>query len=355
MSGTINTYTFDFETESAVLLRSLGTTADYMMLVDVQVTAPQPPEALATVDIPGAHCGKGIDGGIANQILGHLVSFYEHYDNPEARGSNHFPMSIMINGERTPLHTIALRNTTVEENFGKPYAGLMRLFSLLHEAGHAVTANLEKEEESPRGEIAADAYAALSLLERFGEEAIPLISQISWLRALNGVHGDTLHLTSFALDKIIVDYNAGKLANLDHDKITGYAKAYAKEWTPETDTLLEARASFMPHLQAAAKLPENRLEALLDSTFLSPPNAIAQYAIGRVAMPFLTQADAQYRNKTLNLTEGKKQEYTSLIRDWAKGGLTNIFGASTAREQAATVLNMQQLRRFPGQHFNYTP
>ena len=354
MTQDIRNYTFDFEQEAGGLLRKLGAAGNHIVFVDVKVTAPKNIGEEATVDIPGALCGAGIDGGTANKILGSIINFYTDYNNPESLSSQCIPMSQEKDGKRVRLHAIALRNTTVEDDFGKEHSPLMRLTSLLHETGHVLCAELKKEDdESPIGEIAADAYMALCLLERFGKSAVPLISHVSWLRSLNCLHGDTLHLTSMALDKIVADYSAGKLPDLNADKVVGLAKTYATDWTPKSAELIEARKSFTPVLETAAGMTERRIETLLTGTFLSSPNAITDYVTAKTLMPYLVQPDATYRGSVPKLTHTEKKEFISTIRQRAKTGLSGHFGARATHEQPTAILNMLQVRRFPGQAFKY--
>ena len=353
MTEDIRNYTFDFAHEAGMMLHKLGEAGAHIMYVDVYVTAPEAGSKEATVDIPDALCGSGIRGDTANKILSSVIDLYMDYSNPDSLSPQCIPMGHK-NDKTVLFHAIALRNTTVEDDFGKEHFSLMRLSSLLHETGHVLCHGLKKEDaESPIGEIAADAYMALSFLERFGEGAIPIISHISWLRSLNSLHGDTLHLTSMALDKIIADYSEGKLSTLSTQNIVGLAETYAKDWTPKSAKLVEARKSFAPILQEALGKTERRIETLLTGTFLSSPNAIANYATAKVMMPYLVQPDATYRGNAPELTCEEKRAFISTIRQRAKTGLSGHFDTKASYEQPSAILNMLQLRNFPGQAFKY--
>src|SRR5262249_35008223 len=115
-------------------------------------------------------------------------------------------------------HFICLRtDEKYIHSLGDENEPLLRLFTLLHETTHA----LIPTDDDLEGEWAADAYAAIRLMQRFGKKAVPLLSEISWHRAYTAVCSEdnhTGHLTTAVLDKIIADSASRDFSRLDHDQ-----------------------------------------------------------------------------------------------------------------------------------------
>jgi len=141
---------------------------------------------------------------------------------------------------------------------GEENKQLMDLFTLYHEAGHALTASFLMSERIVQKECTADAYAALRMLQRFGNDAVPLLSMISGLRASEAIAKDSSHLTTTVLDKIILDSAHVDFSKLTHAETVQLAKNYAKTLTPKARTL--ARADTIFKQEDALADPSSRMD-----------------------------------------------------------------------------------------------
>jgi hypothetical protein len=291
--------------------------------------------------------GPQLDIGTRQFILNKAITTYENPDN-------HVQSACYATKLKKAGHEVGflvVTNQDVDTAFGPEYADLMRLYKLLHEVGHARCGLRSEDEENPTGEIAADSYAALSFLQRFGQSALPLISQLSWLRSFHALGGSTNHLSSFALDKIAIDYKAGKLSNLSESNIVALSQSYAKDWTPHQQELLDVQKKFKAIIESIGPGKEHGTEALLRQTFLSSPNALGIYVVAKALVP-LVQPGTIYKGRTLDLPEA--DNYRAIIRNqYAKTGLSAVFDSKAARVDPQTMLNMLASYTFVGKPLKY--
>jgi len=347
MTENIFDYKFDLDKEDALLTRAIGAARDYMSIVQLNVGPSEIPGAPNKIGIDkilhGARIGPDIRPGILNLAI-------DTYQNPKniSKSSSHFPTNMERNGKKVCL--VVMKNDPLVKDFGNEYAEVMRLWIFLHEIGHA-RCGLEGKDQITR-EIAADSYSVLFLLDRFGPQALPIISQISWLRSLYAVNGSTSHLTSFALDKIAVDYKAGKLSHLDEGRIIALSQSYARDWTPQQQALTDVENKFSA-IKKSIPAGKGRMEKVLTQTFLSSPNALGNYVVAKVLVP-LVQPGATYKGKTIDLPEANKFR-TTIREQYSKTGLSAHFDAKAAHVDAPTMLKMLQTNRFKGKPLRFNP
>lgn len=102
-----------------------------------------------------------------------------------------------------------------------------------HETGHV----LSPEAQGTAGENTADAYAALRHFQRFDGQKTDL-TYAAWKRSVIFItSGQTSHLTTFTLDKIIIDRETANFVSLSPAETAALAKAYAKAHTRDEEKL----------------------------------------------------------------------------------------------------------------------
>lgn len=144
---------------------------------------------------------------------------------------------------------------------------------------HELTHALAPELSGPRGENAADAYAALRHLQGGGAAAD--IEYCGWKRAAVFLkEGVTSHLTTFTVDKILCDFETADFMNLSPAETLAVAKDYAKKYTPSRKKLQSLSRTF----NAVAKLaPRQALKKLADITLAAPANS-GEFYLGARAL-----------------------------------------------------------------------
>lgn len=246
--------------------------------------------------------------------------------------------------------------------FGEANRSLMKLFFLYHEAGHALVLKGLDADRPPLKESAADAYAALRLLQRFGAAAVPFLSQFSWLRANQAVAGgDTMHLTTTVLDKIILDSAQRNLSRLNHDEIIQLARTYAKALAPKKRTLTSAEKIFA-HVRKnipAGEAPEIA-HVLASGSLAAQPDNFSFYILAKYAQPFfLATENFIFNGKRV---KAKDPDYHAQMRAQAetrlKGmRLRDVFNSKTLSSTEIVVPLTEALKIIPAaqQPFIYQP
>jgi hypothetical protein len=345
MTEDIQNYKFDFMHEANLLKSRMGDPINYIALMDVEAEPSDNLRFPPDVKIPNMFAGQNVTPEMIESFKRRVTQYYE---DPAAGGSATQLHAAAVNGNN--ISVVALAKSPEDTIFGEKYAELMRLSELLHEVGHV----RYDSQEPPTADIAADSYMALSFLARFGRNALPFLSQISWMRSYEALSGDTSHLTSFALDKIIVDYEAGTLTDFSESNIAALAKSYAGDWTPKQQALADMSKKFASIMHDAASMKKGGMHALLSQTFLSSPNAISRYTAAKVMLP-LMQPGATYSGGTIEIPEAR--EFQRIMRgEQAKTGLSADFDSQAARQvDAPTMIRMLHYHRAPGKPLQYKP
>ena len=135
-----------------------------------------------------------------------------------------------------------------------------------HETGHA----LSPEASGTPAENMADAYASLRHLQRFDGDTADL-DYCAWKRAMVFMQtGATSHLTTFTVDKIIIDQKTADFLSLSPKETAAIAKDYARLNTPDEKKIQKLQKDFkplkkLPPRQAFRKLARITLKAEPDS------------------------------------------------------------------------------------------
>jgi hypothetical protein len=144
-----------------------------------------------------------------------------------------------------------------------------------HETGHALFPGME----GARSENVADAFAALRHLQRFGGETEDL-DYCAWKRAMIFMRsGATSHLTTFTVDKIVLDSRSADFMSLSPQETAAIARAYAKRHTLSEKRLKKLAADFRPLKKLPPKQAFRKLARL---TLAAPPDTPTFYLGARI-------------------------------------------------------------------------
>jgi hypothetical protein len=263
--------------------------------------------------------GAGVKVLLSNMIKDRKRLWAPWYDREIARQYNtNISCSSMQPLAGTRL-VLCRTDEPLVQRFGPDQKQLMRLFVIYHETGHAL---IPGKGERFR-ECAADAYAALRLLQRFGDDAIPLLSMLSWHRARNAVDGGVFsHLTSPVLDKIIADNEECDFAGLSPQQTVGLAVQYAQDWMPTADMI-----------SAVDKLPPRKAEpaALLAGASRNPHNAFLSYLAAKIVGPYAQPGGFTLNDRVRGLWKNEHLHYDALQQRQAGKTLRSIFGGVAPR------------------------
>lgn len=296
----IKNYTFDFEKETKALKESVGHRLDDVFYAEVSVSPPQ--EEGGTPRIALLYDEE--DLGDFPTMLPLIASIYQ--ENPERSSSRHI-LERKKDEETLITREIVAMRATENYSLGPDMADMMRLWVLYHETGHILIPNHREDGMAMlRNENDADAYAALRMLQRFGQKAVPLLSMVSWTRAFNTAIGDKVHFTSATLDKIIADSKGGAFKNLDAAATITCAKNYAENWTP----------TFAMMKKAIADVVQGSSLSLTDlaETSLSSPSNFAFYIGAKIFHPFLKPQGAEIQGEPCAISSDLRRDAANTIR-----------------------------------------
>lgn len=298
MAEDIHSYTFDFGKEVLRFRRQLGPLADTIIFADVgsdhryadpkkrafmrKVIGSKKMQALAQGQVGLEDFADVKDEpSTAQRILPlELYALPDDVFNPIVDG--------IYNGKHNELilgHAILINQASADD-IGKKFHDIHLLCTLYHETAHAlIERGPTVDKLHPQRECDADAFAALMLLKRFGQEAVPYLRLRSWLRANDAAtYGDTTHFTSTVIDKIIYDSRHEDFSALTIDDMIARAQIYTDKYTPSPAVLKKARLSFgrMIDMKSPVKwlLRDNSRVAF-------QPNALAVYIAAKNILPAL--------------------------------------------------------------------
>ncbi|HYD17848.1 MAG TPA: hypothetical protein VEF76_05175 [Patescibacteria group bacterium] len=176
-----------------------------------------------------------------------------------------------------------------------------------HELGHALTPDLQ----GTPAENMADAFAALRHFERF-EDATAHIRYAAWKRAaISMLTGTTSHLTTFTLDKIVIDAQAANFSTLSPADAKAIAADYARKCTPSPKRLAKLAHDFAP----LKKMPvTDAMEKLAAITLKAKTSSDTFYLGARVLTQALAEPDLRL--------DGRRVKLAGPERDAIRGRLT---------------------------------
>lgn len=161
--------------------------------------------------------------------------------------------------------------------FSKNDPDVARFASFDHELGHLLTrSGFHYDPAQPLAENAADAYAVLRHIQRFGNDT-PIPAHASTRRAQEFIFsGAGFYLTSMTIDKIADDARGENFDKLTPQQTVERAEAYAREMAPTGKTIDDLLDYFAPvralARRAGPNAPQVRkiLQELVDAPGADP-------------------------------------------------------------------------------------
>lgn len=301
----INNYNFDFAQEAEALRRELGALLDKTLFVNVDITGSDSLDAQAVLSQV-----IGDERLAAYNLSGIYTAITKTYSDDPGKSSTKYRMDL---GDGAAAHAIVINNGNPYEGIlGEENRSLLGLFFFYHETAHVLISGNkpEKEENDPFLECAADAYAALHLLQRFGRKAAPLLSMISWYRSYAVIaEQDTAHLSTTVLDRIIADSASHDFSRLTPVRMIELAEAYAKEGTPAPVMLSRARSVLR---DAWEHTSPDEAHLILDAALRSK-SELVRYIGAKYFAPFMQPQGVDFDGEKFRYSRQAQNHYRALI------------------------------------------
>jgi len=244
----------------------------------------------------------------------------------------------LMNKDKTQLGNVVsiVADDGYVHTFGEKYEDLMRLWILYHEAGHALVKNadISAGPDDTYGENAGDAMASLLFLRRFGPDAKAFLSMISWSRAFQAINaGDTKHLTTAVIDKILNDSGDTDFSKLTFAQTVQRAQEYAAQWTPNAAALSTARDVFSSAIKDGGRL-RDILNRILSRK--SPPD-LASFMAGKVSEAMVRKEGMEFFGTRAQLPDKERAALASDVSAGLAGMKVNHLFNSAAIHSAGTT------------------
>ena len=166
-----------------------------------------------------------------------------------------------------------------------------------HEAAHA----LHPDAKGIDGENTSDAYAVLRHLQRY-KDTETNIDYAAWKRALVFMQsGITTHITTFTIDKILLDSRDKDFCSLTPAETSAIARDYARKNTP-TKTRVSKLAQDFKAVKGHA-FDEKMMRKIADITLKAAPGSDTFYIGNRVLQPLLDGSALKIDGKTVQLKD----------------------------------------------------
>lgn len=198
--------------------------------------------------------------------------------------------SVVFHSDRHPLYDPA--NRAIDD-----------IGTFDHETGHV----LSPETEGTLSENTADAYAVIRHVQRFdGVETG--IGYAGWKRTVQFIlAGKTSHLTTFTVDKILIDRETANFVSLSPAATAKIAKEYARRHTPDEDSLKKLARAFRGARDK--KLSEETFRRIAGITLRAEAHSDTFYLGARALLAPLENGNKiVYNGKTVSLRSN----------DWAR-------------------------------------
>ena len=322
MNDDIEHYIFDFEREVADLRDSLGDKLGKVLFLDVDVNE----SGTRFLHIIGPEELKTENR--LSFVRSNIAATYRQ----EPRESSF--QQFMYNGRtlEASYSFISFRHEcSSHTQFCDEYKSLQQLSTLYHETAHSlIRQGPSTDEDHPFRESAADAYAMLMLLQRFGRDVVPVLLFRSWDRSHSAMNGQTKHMTTPVIDQIVADSARCNFSKMTQDDIIALAVDYAEKWTPTPDMLAAVRsyANKNDYFAAAA-------------TCLQSADKFSFYIGAKFFQPFLASEEFTLNGERLVFaTEAEQRQYAEAIKKGATGmRLRDIFDEVARPRKAGPAIN----------------
>lgn len=164
-----------------------------------------------------------------------------------------------------------------------------------HELGHLLSPNAERT----HGENVADAYAILRHLQRFDGQQTHA-DYAAWKRAMVFISGGhTSHLTTFTLDRILIDSQSADFVSLTPAQTVAIAREYARKHTPSQERLSKLSADF--HSARSKNINANFFREVARITLAADPSTDTFYMGARALIPVLAASSVTLNGRNIYL------------------------------------------------------
>lgn len=344
MAEDISSYRFDFLQEVAALKTRIGDDAEKFFFIYASPPAPdgqQPADAEIIYEVRGGKISSADYEFYRKYTLNHYKedsggsSFYApvlDFSHTQGKTVGH---CVVVNNEDDRLFNVVFENRD-----------LFRLFVLYHEVAHAFFEDIKSGKAHMFGDCAADAYAVLSLLDRFGASVRHFVSMISWERSFDALQGDTSHVSTNVIDRIVADFCNGFYNRCrTHEELVLKAHLYALEWTPD-ETMLDAAVASFPDVDGDVSLSEY-LRLIAGTCLENPVNDYSFYLGAKFFQPFFQPEGVVYAGgETFVMGEPDVLGYQAAIELRTASGLMQIFANAVVPPSPRLLSDM--LRASPG-------
>lgn len=171
-----------------------------------------------------------------------------------------------------------------------------------HETGHV----LSPETHGTLAENTADAYAVIRHVQRFDGQQTD-IGYASWKRAVQFIMaGKTSHLTTFTVDKILIDRDSAGFVSLTPEQTKKIAKEYARLNTPGEERLQSLARAF--RAARDKKLTAETFRRIAAITLNADTNSDVFYMGARALHAPLHNGSATYNGRKVRLNGDEWQD-----------------------------------------------
>jgi len=231
MTDNIQNYRFDFSTEAENFANFIGTRADKVVYVDVGQSRDQ---IFAKKVLTGDH--EQELASVVDQSMSSDLGIFAK----EPKFSS-FAKPVIVGDDYGRHYKLGAALYVNQNQFVGPLFGgtkdqdLQTLFTLYHEATHAIAQTETPDDNNAHPENIADALAALLFLKRFGQSAVPFLQNLSMGRANMALQSpaSATHLTTVVLDNILADSRREDFTKLSAEQIMQRAQEYSAKWMPD--------------------------------------------------------------------------------------------------------------------------
>jgi len=329
----INKFRFNFDRDVTALQKFNGATGKKILFLALKAADKKP----AVLQIIGDNYAAQIEGA-ATDVLSKTADainyFYPDYGDISMGMKWQATKKWNPDGDITARTVIFYENSRVSTAFGKKDQPLMDLFTLYHETAHTLDNNKPGGDgKHPLPENVGDAYAAMLMLRRFGQQAVPFLQKVSLWRAANfGFAQEEDHFTSITLDKIIADSAGQDFSKLNAADMFKRAKDYAGLWAPPMADLEKSRQVYL-HMEREPD-PVGWLIAHSALSRYAPEN-IAFYMAAKSVLPALDPKLRTEKNRTFSAVEISLAK--RLMAKAATVKLSALFNAAATKAPAAKI------------------
>lgn len=212
-----------------------------------------------------------------------------------------FAQSIMIDSKKT-IHAIVFHPDR-HPLFDPQDRIIDAIGTIDHELGHVLCPDADRL----MGENVADAYAVLRHLQRFDGQPTD-IGYAAWKRAMTFIMaGHTSHLTTFTIDRILLDSRAADFVSLTPAQTVAIARDYARKHTPSPNVISKLSNDFK---NARSKRLDDKLFREIARVTLAAKTSSDTFYLGAAALLPVLQAGRMTLNAKTVTLQGR--EWTAL-------------------------------------------